>query len=270
MTRDLAGARNGRRRLLACLAALSLASTMNACGLVGGPPPRQFTLHPVTGFPSGLAPVKWSLVVDEPSAPRQLDTSRIALMSGPFRVEYYADVEWTDDAPDMVQLLLIQSFQNTGRLPVVAPSRQTLATDFLLLSNLRKFQVEKDASGTPQADVVFEATLLRMPHRAPVASERFEQTTPISSESTEAVTQAFDASLGDVMRRVVDWTLQKGSAAPSAQGGRAFEHPGQRVGSSAGTTLTSIGAYCLSVSTASSTRSSVGAWTQSSVSPLRI
>jgi hypothetical protein len=31
-----------------------------------------------------------------------------------------------------------------------------------------------------------------------------------------------------------------------------------------------IGAYCLSVSTASSTRSSVGAWTQMSVSPLRI
>ena len=38
----------------------------------------------------------------------------------------------------------------------------------------------------------------------------------------------------------------------------------------AGTTLTSIGAYCLSVSTANSTLSSVGAWTQMSVSPLRI
>ena len=56
-------------------------------------------------------------------------------------------------APAMVQLLLIQSLQNTGRLPVVASSRQTFATDFLLLSNLRKFQVEKDASGTPQATV---------------------------------------------------------------------------------------------------------------------
>ena len=31
----------------------------------------------------------------------------------------------------------------------------------MLLSNLRKFQVEKDASGTPQATVVLEATLLR-------------------------------------------------------------------------------------------------------------
>jgi cholesterol transport system auxiliary component len=96
----------------------------------------------VTNFPRGLTPAGWSLVVDEPTAARQIDTSRIALMSWPFRVEYYADVEWTDTAAAMVQLWLIQSFQNTGRLPVVAPTRQTLATDFLLLSNLRKFQVE--------------------------------------------------------------------------------------------------------------------------------
>jgi cholesterol transport system auxiliary component len=68
------------------------------------------------------------------------DTSRIALMSGQFRVEYYAGVEWTDSAPAMVQLLLIQSFQNTGRLPVVASSRQTFATDFLLLSNLDRLR----------------------------------------------------------------------------------------------------------------------------------
>ena len=137
-------------------------------------------------------------------------------MSGQFRVEYYADVEWTDTAPAMVQLLLIQSFQNTGRLPFVASSRQTLATDFLLLSNLRKFQVEKDPSGTPQATVVLEATLLRMPRRTSVATARFEKATAVSSDSSEAVTAAFDASLGDVMRRVVDWTLGQGSAVAAA------------------------------------------------------
>jgi cholesterol transport system auxiliary component len=171
-------------------------------------------LTPVTNFPRGLPPVKWSLVVDEPTAARQIDTSRIALMNGAFRVEYYADVEWTDNAPAMVQLLLTQSFQNTGRLPVVAPTRQTLAADFLLLSNLQKFQVEKDASGTFQATVVLEGTLLRMPRRIPVATARFEKATPVDTKSTETVTAAFDASLGDVMRRVVDWTLRQGSAAP--------------------------------------------------------
>ena len=209
--------RTSRRRILAGVTATLLTPTITTCGLISGPPPHQFTLTPVTDFPRGLPRVNWSLVVDEPTAARQIDTSRIALMSGPFRVEYYADVEWTDSAPAMVQLLLIQSFQNTGRLPVVAPTRQTLATDFLLLSNLRKFQVENDASGEPQATVVLEATLLRMPRRTPVATARFEKATPVGSKSTETVTTAFDTSLDDVMRRVVDWTLQQGRMAAAAR-----------------------------------------------------
>lgn len=202
-----------RRGLLLGLALGSLAPALSACGLGGGPAPRQFTLTPVTNFPRGLPPVAWSLVIDEPTAAKQIDTSRVALMNGPFKVEYYSDVEWADAAPPMVQLLLIQSFQNTGRLPVVASTRATLAADFQLLSNLRKFQVERNAAGTPQAAVVAETTLLRLPRREPVATARFEQETPIAGDSMAAVAAAFDASLGAVMRRIVDWTLARGSAA---------------------------------------------------------
>ena len=199
-----------RRRILACMSMVSLVPTICACGL--GPPPRQYTVSAVTSFAPGLQPATWSLVVDEPTAAHQIDTSRIALMNGPFQVEYYADVEWTDNAPAMVQLLLIQSFQNTGRLPVVASTHQTLPTDFLLLSNLPKFQVERDASGVPQATVVLETTLLRMPRRQPVATARFEKTTPVAADSIDAVTTAFNTSLGAVIRQVVDWTLERGSA----------------------------------------------------------
>jgi cholesterol transport system auxiliary component len=205
--------RRSRRRILTGLIAGSIAPAVTTCGLIFGPPPRQFTLTAVADFPRGLPPVKWSLVVDEPTAARQIDTSRIALMSGPFRVEYYADVEWTDSAPAMVQALLIQSFQNTRRLSIVSPTRQTFATDYLLLSNLRKFQVENDASGARQATVELEGTLLRMPRRTPVATARFEKATLVGSASTEAVTTAFDTSLGEVMRRVVDWTFQQGTSA---------------------------------------------------------
>ena len=205
--------RRSRRRILTGLIAGSITPAVTTCGLIFGPPPRQFTLTAVADFPRNLPPVKWSLVVDEPTAARQIDTSRIALMSGPFRVEYYADVEWTDSAPAMVQALLVQSFQNTRRLPIVSPTRQTFPTDYLLLSNLRKFQVEQDAAGMPQATVELEVTLLRMPRRTPVATTRFVKATPVGSPSTETVTTAFDTSLGDVLRRVVDWTLQEGSTA---------------------------------------------------------
>ena len=174
-----AGARRiGRRRIIAAWSRPR--PRRDGCGLGSGPPPRQYTLSPVASFPQGLQPASWSLDVDEPTAPHQIDVSRIALMNGPFQVEYYADVEWTDNAPAMVQLLLIQSFQNSGRLPVVASTHQTLATNFCCFRTCRKFQVEKDAAGAPQATVVIETTLLRMPRRQPIATARFEKATPVA------------------------------------------------------------------------------------------
>jgi hypothetical protein len=78
----------------------------------------------------------------------------------------------------------------------------------------------------------------------------------------------------EVGRTAIEHSQFYGGRALSANQRRHDRRRGiscHRTGSSAsGTTLTSIGAYCLSVSTANSTRSSVGAWTQMSVSPLRI
>ncbi len=95
------------RNVFAAIVILSVVPALWACGLGSGPPPRQYTLSPPTNFAPGVQPASWSLSVDEPTAPHQIDVSRIALMNGPFQVEYYADVEWTDDAPAMVQVLLL-------------------------------------------------------------------------------------------------------------------------------------------------------------------
>ena len=61
--------------------------------------------------------------------------------------------------------------------------------------------------------MIIEATLLKMPRRTPVATARFEKATLIDAKSTDTVTAAFDRSLADVMRRVVNWTLQQGNTA---------------------------------------------------------
>ncbi len=201
-----------RRQMLAGMLSTPLVPTIGACAM--GPPPRQYTMAAVSDFAPGLQPAGWSLAVDEPTAAHQIDTSRIALMNGPFQVDYYADVEWTDTAPAMVQLLLIQSFDNSGRLRIVASTHQTLATDFLLLSNLRKFQVENNPAGVSQATVVVETTLLRMPRRKPVATARFEKSMPVAPASIDAVTTAFNTSLAQVIQQVVDWTIEHGNAVP--------------------------------------------------------
>ena len=131
-------------------------------------------------------------------------------------MEYYKEAEWADAAPAMIGDLLVQSFRNTGSLPVVGSTRLGLYADVMLISTLTKFQVEPGPENAPQAAVAIEATLLQLPRRNPIANTRFEKTAPIGEIALEHVGAAFNESLGDVMRRIVVWTLQNGTAAKSA------------------------------------------------------
>jgi cholesterol transport system auxiliary component len=200
-----------RRSLGAALLGTTILSAAG-CG-INAPPARKLVLAPAASFPEGVRRVTWSLVIDEPGAGRQLDTSRIAVMDGAYRIEYYKEAEWADAAPAMIRDLLVQSFRNTGRLPVVGSTRLGLYADVMLISTLTKFQVEPGPGNTPQAAVAIEATLLQLPRRNPIATARFEKTIPIGDVVLENVGSAFNESLGDVMRRIVMWTLENGRAA---------------------------------------------------------
>ena len=180
------------------------------CG-INAPPARKLVLTPVVSFPQSPRRVNWSLVVDEPNAGRQLDTTQIAVMDGSYQVRYYAEAEWADAAPVMVRDLLVQSFRNTGSLPIVGSTRLSLSADLMLISTLMKFQVEAGPGNTQQAVVAIEAALLRQPRRNPIATARFDRATTIGEAALEHVGAAFNESLGDVMRRIVMWTLDSGT-----------------------------------------------------------
>ncbi len=202
----------GRRGLMVAALATAAALAAAGCG-INAPPPRKLVLRPVTSFPQAPRRVSWSLVIDDPGAGRQLDTSRIAVMDGAYRIDYYKEAEWADAAPAMVGDLLVQSFRNSGSLPVVGSTRLGLYADVMLASTLTRFQVEAGPENTPQAVVAIEATLLQLPRRSPIATARFEQATPIGDVRLEAVGAAFNQSLGEVMRRIVDWALNSRAVA---------------------------------------------------------
>ena len=135
---------NDRRKFLGLLAAGSATLPLTACGgiLPQAPPSNLYTLSPKTSFIDTLPRVSWQLVVEEPYAAGGLDTHRIAIMTNPFEVKYYAEARWAERAPRMVQTLLIESFENTGKIVAVGRQSVGLRSDFNLKSELREFQAE--------------------------------------------------------------------------------------------------------------------------------
>jgi hypothetical protein len=101
-----------RRRLLQIGAVAPLA----ACSIGGSTPPRTFSLRPQP--PIDTSGPGWALGIDVPKALKGLDSERIAYRTSEFELQYYADADWIDLAPEMVQMVLVRSFQNRTRLVV--------------------------------------------------------------------------------------------------------------------------------------------------------
>ncbi len=204
-----------RRRLLKAATGIALAALAGACTPVFpgmGPPPRLFVLTPKSVFPDSLETVDWQLVVEPPRAPAGLTTTRIALQREAVELEYYARANWADLAPDMVQTLVLESFENSGRIVAVGRESLGLRADYVLKLELREFQSEYTSGDLPDAHVRLTAKLVKMPQRTIIASESFEASVGAQADRIEDIVAAFDEALGKTLKNLVVWTLQTGQA----------------------------------------------------------
>ncbi len=199
-----------------------MAAALPVVGLVGGcegvlpgqgPPPRLFRLTPKSTFGDALPTVAWQLVVEMPVAAASLNTTRVALQRQATEIEYYARANWVDRSPTMVQTLIIESFENSGKIVAVGRESIGLRSDFVLKTELREFQAEYFDGPVPAARVQINAKLVKMPQRAIIGSVRIDRVAPAESDRLEAIVEAFDEALGKVLKNLVTWALETGQEA---------------------------------------------------------
>jgi len=179
-------------------------------------PPRLFTLTPATEFAAGLPRVRWQLLVETPLANTGIDTTRVALEQNGNQLTYFARANWVDTAPEMIQLLLVESFENSNRIVAVGREASGLRSDFVLKSDLRDFQADYGqglpGQTAPVVKVRMTAKLVRMPRRVIVAGDTFQAEVRAASPALADVVTAFDRAMDSVLRLMVEWTLRQGEA----------------------------------------------------------
>lgn len=192
---------------LAAVAGMALA--IASCGLPGGgEPPQLYTLTPKSTFEANLPRVDWQLVVERPVASAGINTQRIAVQRSPVTLDYFARASWTDQAPALVQTLLIESFENSGKIRAVTRESSHLRPDYILQTELREFQAEYDKPGqAPQVHVRLNGKLIRMPDRTIIATQTADRLVRAEKSDMESVVVTFDEALGKVMKQIVEWAL---------------------------------------------------------------
>jgi cholesterol transport system auxiliary component len=195
------------RRWLSSTVALAVTGCASLLGL--GPPPHLYRVTPKSTYPANLPHPSGQLLVDVPLAPAGLDTGRIALSRSAVSIDYFADSEWIDRVPLMVQTALLDSFENSKAITAIDRESVGLRADLILRTDIRHFEAVYDSrDGAPEVWVAISARLVNTSGRDVVAHASFERREQAKGKDIAQIVLAFDMALGGVMEDIVLWTVR--------------------------------------------------------------
>ncbi|WP_415404468.1 ABC-type transport auxiliary lipoprotein family protein [Tateyamaria sp. SN3-11] len=204
-------------RFLKCAMGAVLMGALTGCaGLASltdvATPVDNYVLTPKSTFASSLPNLKYQIVVEQPTATAAVDTDQIAVQPNPLEVQYLPGARWVDRAPLIVQALLIESYENSQRVPAVGSSTIGLRADFLIVTDIREFQAivpPGDSTAPLRVDVRLNIKIVDAFEDRIIGSRSFEEIVPSTSDAPRDVVAAFDEALGDTMRDSVEWSIRE-------------------------------------------------------------
>lgn len=156
--------------------------------------------------------VTWPLLVGKPLASAVLDSDGIAVRPQPGLLQVYHGVNWADPAPEMLQTVLVQAFEDSGKIGAVGRESSGMRGDYVLLLDMRQFEaVYADPEQAPSVVVELQAKLLSNPDGRVLSAKTFRAEVPAADAAIPAVVDAFDAAMTHSVSDIVGWTLETGN-----------------------------------------------------------
>jgi phospholipid/cholesterol/gamma-HCH transport system substrate-binding protein len=165
-------------------------------------PKTVYDLNIPTDFASPKKPLKEQLVMPTPTAILLLDTQRFLLEPNKELPEF-SNVQWADSIPKMLQVKLIQSFENYDIAHAPLRPTDTPGTNSQLLIDVRSFQINTDSELT--AEIGFSARILNKDGQV-VASRLFQQSRKLDKPDPASAVAAFDDAFGSIATELITWT----------------------------------------------------------------
>src|ERR1700729_3057726 len=171
----------------------------------GGEPAIPKTIYDLSippDFASPKKPLGQQLVMPTPTAILLLTTQRFLLEPNK-DLPGFADAQWADSIPAMLQTKLIQSFENYDVAHAPLRSTDTPGTNPQLLVDVRSFQINTDTELT--AEIGFSARILNKDGQV-IASRLFQQRKKLDKPDPASAVAAFDDAFGSIAIDLITWT----------------------------------------------------------------
>ena len=181
---------------------------LGGCSLLGERTPvtlYDLPAEPLT--PSSGSAIDLTLRLATPGASGLLVSPRILVVPQPNQPQVYSGVRWVNNMPQLLRDRIADAFLEDGRLPRLIHAESMVSAEVELISNLRAFHSEY-VNGTPEAVIILDARLVDARSQHLIDGQRFTHRHPASSEAIPDVVAAFGVASDNLMRDLVDWTLQ--------------------------------------------------------------
>jgi cholesterol transport system auxiliary component len=183
---------------------LALAGCSGAGSLLSQAP-TAYDLAAASHFPRHPGQARGQLVIVEPSALGPLDGTAILVRPAPGEAARLADAQWQDRLPRLMQARLIESFENASRLRAVGRPSDKIATDFVLLTELRAFEISA-ADGTAVVEIA--AKLVADRSGRIMAARVFRVAVPAASTEGQGAVAALNIAFVKAATELVLWAAR--------------------------------------------------------------
>lgn len=180
-----------------------LALMLAACS--SSPPPTFDLNAPRDGLSASRS--KRIVVVAEPQALAALDSNRILITTSEGALNYLPNGQWSDRLPKLLQVRLIEAFENANRIAGVGRPGDRLVPSVQLNSELRRFGIEEKTG-----EAVIEVAVKIVDDRSGQirAGQIFTARMPAPNGNTAAGgSAALDLAAQDLMRQIVAWVSRR-------------------------------------------------------------
>jgi phospholipid/cholesterol/gamma-HCH transport system substrate-binding protein len=170
-------------------------------------PPRKiiYDLSAADTFQGPKVPLAAGLAIAEPTATARLQTQRFLFASDEEPHDEFANAQWSDSLPALIQAKLLQSFENydIAHAPVRADPASTAG--LRLVIDLRQFEISDEPA---KATIAFSAKIINEAGQVQ-AARIFETSAPIDGVTPAKAADAFNTAFKELGRSLIAWVVSK-------------------------------------------------------------
>jgi ABC-type uncharacterized transport system auxiliary subunit len=207
---------SSRRRILVAGGSIFV---LAGCGSLIGPsssPPQMYVLAPSWPEHAVARSLPWQLAVATPEASTGLSTDRIALRRGE-NFDYYADAQWTDGVPQLIQTLFVEALERGGALGSVARDDAGVHAEYILQCEIHAFDALYGATdGPPAVEVDITLRLVSVHSGVIAAAREFHNDAPAAANTIPATVTAFGAAVSAILADATAWIFDIAPRLPRA------------------------------------------------------